>query len=111
MTSFQKRIWTGLVVMALLSPLGIFLPYYFGAGDAWGEWSAEKLREALGYAPAGLEKLADLWKAPVSDYNPGGEAAPIWIQALWYVFSGALGISIVVCAAYLLARLLRLRGR
>jgi hypothetical protein len=111
MTAFQKKLWAGLVVMGLLSPLGVFLPYYFGAEDAWGEWSAEKLREMIGYVPAGLEKLAYLWKAPIADYNPGGEGASIWIQALWYIFSGMFGVIIAGCVAYMLARVVRRNER
>jgi len=107
MSAFQKKLWAGLIIMALLSPLGIFLPQYFGAEDAWGEWSAEKLKEMIGFVPAGLEKLADLWKAPVADYNPGGEEAPIWIQALWYIFSGILGTGIVGGVMYMIARVLK----
>ncbi|KAF0181017.1 MAG: cobalamin biosynthesis protein [Nitrospirae bacterium] len=107
MTVFQKKLWTGLVVMALLSPIGIFLPNFFNAEDAWGEWSAEKLKELIGYVPAGLEKLADLWKAPIPDYNPGGEGASMAAQAVWYVVSGLIGILLVAGAVYLLARLLQ----
>ncbi len=110
-TPFQKKLWTGLVVMALLSPIGIFLPKYFDAEDAWGEWSAEKLQELIGYIPAGLGKLADLWKAPMPDYNPAGDGAVLGIQAVWYVVSGLLGILLVAGAMYLLARLLRRHGK
>ncbi|HSW62065.1 MAG TPA: PDGLE domain-containing protein [Dissulfurispiraceae bacterium] len=105
MTAFQKKLWTGLVVMALLSPIGIFLPKFFGAEDAWGEWSAAKLKELIGYIPAGLEKLAALWKAPIPDYNPGGEDAALGIQVVWYVVSGLLGILLVAGVVYLLAKL------
>jgi hypothetical protein len=111
MTIFQKKLWAGLLVMALLSPIGILLPQYFNADDAWGEWSAEKLKDMIGYVPAGLEKLADLWKAPIADYNPAGDGAPIWAQALWYIFSGMLGILIVGGAAYLLAGIMKRNER
>jgi hypothetical protein len=35
MTKFQKKLWIGLAIMALLTPLGIYLPKKFNAGDAW----------------------------------------------------------------------------
>jgi hypothetical protein len=111
MTTFQKKLWTGLVVMALLSPLGIFMPQYFMAEGAWGEWSSEKLKEMLGFVPAGLEKLADLWKAPIAGYNLGGEDASIWTQAVSYIVSGILGILIVGCIAYALARIIKRNER
>lgn len=107
MTAFQKKLWIGLAVMALISPIGIILPALFNAGDAWGEWSAEKLKELIGFVPAGLEKLADFWKAPMADYNPGGEGASMIVQAFWYVASGLLGILLVAGVVFLLARLLR----
>ena len=46
--------------MALLTPLGIYLPKKFKAGDAWGEWGTDKMQELLGYVPAGLKKAGRL---------------------------------------------------
>jgi hypothetical protein len=107
MTAFQKKLWIGLAVMALISPFGIILPALFNAEDAWGEWSAAKLKKLIGFVPAGLEKLADFWRAPMADYNPAGEGASMAAQAFWYIASGLLGILLVVGMVYLLARLLR----
>ena len=81
MTKIQKKLWIGLIIMALLSPLGIILPALFSSGDAWGEWGTETLEKLLGYVPEGLKKYADLWKAPVPDYNPGGETAPVAVHS------------------------------
>lgn len=106
MTRFQKKLWIGLVIMALLSPLGILLPEEFNAGDAWGEWGTDTLKELLGYVPEGLEKLADLWKAPIADYNFGGEDSPLAIQIVSYVISGILGIAITGGVIYLISRIL-----
>jgi hypothetical protein len=107
MSSFQKKLWMGLVIMAVFSPLGVVVPKLFNAEDAWGEWSSEKLKELIGYVPAGLEKLADLWKAPMPDYNPAGDAASLGVQMFWYILSGLFGILLIVGAVYLLARILR----
>lgn len=107
MKPFQKRLWLGLGVMALLSPLGVVLPKLLNAEDAWGEWSSEKLREMVGYLPGGLGKLADLWKAPIADYNPAGDGASLGVQILWYIVSGLIGILLVAGTVYLLGRLLR----
>jgi hypothetical protein len=106
MTHFQKKLWIGLIIMALLSPLGILLPEKFNAGDAWGEWGTDTLEKLLGYVPEGLKKLVDLWKAPIPDYNLGGENSPLIIQVVSYVISGILGITIVGGVIYLLSRLL-----
>ena len=48
MTRFQKRLWIGLLIMALLTPLGIFLPEKFKAEEAWGEWGQINLRNFWG---------------------------------------------------------------
>jgi len=96
MTKFQKRLWTGLLIMALLTPLGILLPEKFKAEEAWGEWGTDKVEKLIGYVPEGLKKLADLWKAPIPDYNFGGDGASMTVQVLSYIASGLMGIA--VCA-------------
>jgi cobalt/nickel transport protein len=106
MTKFQKKLWIGISIMALLTPIGIYLPEKFNAGDAWGEWGTDKLKELLGYVPAGLEKLADLWKPPVPDYNFGGENAAMSTQVISYIISGAIGIAAGVILIYMITKLL-----
>ena len=36
-----SKLWLGVIILAFLSPLGLLLPEYFKAGDAWGEWGAD----------------------------------------------------------------------
>src|SRR5208283_305681 len=110
-TPFQKKLLAGLLIMALLSPLGIWLPQKFGAGDAWGEWDTGKVERLIGYVPEGMKKIAGIWKAPVRDYNFGGENAPIVAQALYYIISGFLGIIVAVSVVYLISRLLVKNGK
>jgi hypothetical protein len=104
MTKTQKRLWTGLVIMVLLSPLGILLPALFHSGDAWGEWGPGMLEKLLGFLPEGLKKYADIWKAPVTDYNLGGEDASMTVQFISYIASGILGIALVALAIYVITR-------
>lgn len=111
MTVFQKRLWIGLIVLALLTPLGIILPEKFKAEEAWGEWGAEKLEKLLGYLPEGLKKWADFWKAPIPDYNLGGDEASMTVQILSYIASGLLGIGICVGAVYLVSRWIVRNGK
>lgn len=106
MTRFQKKLWLGLLAMALLSPLGLVLPARFGAGEAWGEWGTETLEELLGYVPAGLRQYAELWPAPIPDYNLGGEHASAGLQLVSYIASSLVGIATVGLAVYGLSRLL-----
>lgn len=130
-----KHLWIGLVVLALLSPLGLFLPERFKAVEgAWGEWNAEELGKRLEsvvsrpssvvrdesvadderrntddhsrFVPAGFQKLADIWIAPLADYTRAAEAAPFATHALWYILSAFMGIVFTVVVIYGLTRVL-----
>lgn len=90
-----KRLWLGLGLLALLTPLGIILPERFGATGAWGEWSARQLKEKWGHVPAQLEKLEGLWKALFPGYTMAGMARP-WQTKLAYLLAGLLGAGVVV---------------
>ncbi|MGB9711808.1 MAG: PDGLE domain-containing protein [Dissulfurimicrobium sp.] len=106
MTLFQKKLLVGLVVMAFISPIGIILPEKFKAGDAWGEWNIDTLKELVGYVPEGLRRLADIWKAPIPDYNLGGENASFAIQIWSYIVSGIIGILLVGFISYILSKII-----
>ena len=104
-TKSQKKLWTGIVILALLSPLGIILPRILDADDAWGEWGADTVEKLLGYVPEGLRKYAEFWKAPVSDYTFGGAESSMTVQVLSYIASGMLGILIIALVIYLISKL------
>lgn len=105
MTRSQRKLWIGLLVLALLTPIGVILPEKLRAGAAWGEWGPEELQKLIGYVPAGLRRLAELWRAPVPDYNLGGEGASMTVQVISYVASGIIGILAVGLVVYLIARM------
>ena len=90
----QKRILIILLVLCLITPLGILLPMFFDAGDAWGEWSAQTVKELTGYIPKGLAKYSDTWKAPLPDYtlNPGDKS--VVHQSGFYIVSGIIGATL-----------------
>ncbi len=104
MTKSQKKLWIGLLILTLLTPLGIILPEKFKAGGAWGEWGPEELKKLIGYMPEGLKRLSDLWKAPVPDYNFGGEGASLTSQVISYIVSGLIGILAVGIVIYLISK-------
>jgi cobalt/nickel transport protein len=107
----EKRLWTVLGIMALLSPIGIILPRQFKAGEAWGEWGSDSLQKLLGYLPSGFRLYRDWWKAPVPDYAFGVGHTTLLQQALSYMGSGLLGVLIVGGIVYLISRLLVKHGR
>jgi cobalt/nickel transport system permease protein len=95
-----RWLWAGFGLLVLLTPLGVLAP-----GTAWGEWSASQLRSALGYAPAGLQRLGSAWTAAIPGY------APSFIRdtLVGYLVAAILGSAIVVGGAWLLGRLLARR--
>jgi cobalt/nickel transport protein len=105
-----RSLWVALLVLALLSPLGLYLPSLFGAGGAWGEWGLEEVRELLGYAPAGMAKSAELWRAPLPDYAlPGQGDAPRSRLGLSYLLSAFVGIGVCAAGGFVLGRWLTRR--
>jgi len=100
-----KRLWWGLGILILLSPLGLILPHLFQSGPAWGEWGLEELEKMLGYVPQGLKRLADFWSAPVPDYNPKSwEGQGLAKESLGYILSGGLGVGAIVLVTFLLGK-------
>jgi cobalt/nickel transport protein len=106
MEKYQKKLWIGLLILALLTPLGVILPEKFKAGGAWGEWGPEELKKLIGYVPEGLKRLADLWKAPVPDYSFGREGASMTVQVLSYIVSGLIGVLAVGVVIYLISKVI-----
>ncbi|KPK97953.1 MAG: cobalamin biosynthesis protein [Omnitrophica WOR_2 bacterium SM23_72] len=91
------KLWIGIGILILLSPLGLFLPERFKAQDAWGEWGAEAIQELAGYIPQGLEKLSSLWNAPMPDYAfRGWEEKGLPSLSFAYIISAILGIAVVM---------------
>lgn len=111
MREFRKY-WIALLVLALLAPVGLYLPQVLKAGSAWGEWGIEEIRQMIGYAPAGMEKEAGRWSAPLPGYAyPGRGNAFLSRQGLAYVLSAIVGIAACAAGGYLLSRWLARRRR
>ena len=108
--SRSRKLWIGIAVLVILSPLGLILPARFGASTAWGEWSAEELRQLTGHLPTGLQRLGDLWHAPVPNYGSEGPVATKpGGPSIAYLVSAAAGVLIVTALAYGFGRLLARR--
>ncbi len=97
-----RKLWLGLALLLILTPLGIL-----AAGSAWGEWSARELsdpqvRQQIAAAssnhtpptqvPFGLERLSSIWTAPLSRY------APCFIRsaAFGYLVSAMIGVGLII---------------
>ncbi len=100
----KKKLWIGILILTLITPLGIILPEKFKAEDAWGEWSIETVEKLVGFVPVKMKENADLWKAPVPDYNLGSEESPGYVGILSYIVSAVIGICLSVAFLFSLKK-------
>jgi cobalt/nickel transport protein len=106
------KLWIGLGVLIVLSPLGLLIPAHFKAGAAWGEWGINEIKKLVGYVPQRLEKLAPLWNAPLPDYAfKGWEGKGLSHLSLAYIISAVAGIAVTVSATLLIGKLLARKGK
>ncbi|HEX3020408.1 MAG TPA: PDGLE domain-containing protein [Chitinispirillaceae bacterium] len=107
-----SKLWLGLAVLAILSPLGLYLPEKLKAGAAWGEWGTDEIKEMTGFVPVGLEKISSLWNAIFPDYTfKGWESLGMGHLSLAYIFSALTGIVLCVGVSLLLAKLFAIKGK
>jgi len=101
------KFWIGIVILIILSPLGLILPEHFKAGSAWGEWGADEMQKLVGYIPRGLEKLSNLWNAPMPDYTFKGWAEKdLPHLSLAYIISAVMGIVVIILVVVGIGKLL-----
>ena len=87
-----------LLILIVLTPLGLL-----AAGDTFGEWGPEELKEKIGFVPPGLEQLSSLWNAPMPDYAfPGGGS--MTLSAAAYILSAIIGVIVCSGLLYLLGK-------
>ena len=99
------KLWILIAALAILSPLGLFLPEHFKAGAAWGEWGSEEIRALVGYIPQGLEKFSSLWTSAIPDYVfRGWEGKPLRFLSVAYIISAIAGIAATVGAIFFIGK-------
>lgn len=104
------KLWIGIAILIILSPLGLILPEHFKAGSAWGEWGVDEIQKLVGYVPQGLEKLSSLWNAPIPDYAfKGWEEKGLMHLSSAYIISAVVGIIVTVLVVLLIGRMLAKR--
>ena len=88
--TLTKKLWIGVFVLIILTPLGLILPDYFKAGGAWGE-----------------KKISGVWDAPMPDYSfKGWEAKGLVHSSLAYIVAAIVGVMIIFGAVFLLGKML-----
>jgi cobalt/nickel transport protein len=101
-----KKLWIGLIVLALISPIGIILPDMLKAGSAWGEWGSDEIQQMVGFVPQGMKKTADVWSAPMPDYSfKGWEGKGLGMQSVAYVVSAGVGIGMIGLVTFLFGKM------
>lgn len=110
LNKLQKKILVFLLLLCLITPAGILLPVFFNAGDAWGEWSAQTVKDLTGYVPEGLAKYSDAWKAPLPDYTINGDDASVAHQSGYYIVSGIIGATITYVVMLLISKFIVRNG-
>jgi len=106
MNKLQKKILVFLIILTLLTPVGILLPMFFNAGDAWGEWSAETVKNMIGYVPQGLAKYTDSYKAPLPDYSANSGDPSVIHQSGYYILSGVFGVIIILIVMFIISKII-----
>jgi cobalt/nickel transport system permease protein len=111
-----RPLWIGLAAIMIATPLGLL-----AAGTAWGEWSTKdfrkpEARQEIADAshhvappenpPAGLERLASIWSAPIPDYAPQFLKS----EKLGYILSAMFGTGLIIFAGLLVGWFSRLGG-
>lgn len=97
----MRRYWIGLVVLAMLTPLGSL-----AEGTAWGEWGTDELETVFGYIPQGIEQASSWWTAVFPDYIISSLGEGEIAGKAGYFLSAVLGSGLIYIATSLYGRLL-----
>lgn len=106
MKKWRKFVLAPLALLALLTPIGLWLPGLFGAGGAWGEWSARELGRITGYIPKGMKNLNGFWRAPAAGYAMAGARG-----GSGYLASALIGAAVVIFAGFIIGKVLLRNGK
>lgn len=104
--NMTNKLWLGIGILALMSPLGIIIPKWFGAEGAWGEWGLDEINKAAGFVPEGMKRNAEIWKAPLPDYALPVANKGLAIESFGYALSAIIGVALVAGATYIITRLI-----
>jgi cobalt/nickel transport system permease protein len=87
--SSLRKLWILLGILIVLVPLGVL-----AHGEAFAEWGVGELEALVGFVPAGLKGLGEIYRAPMANYTLPG-ITDFTSQSLAYVFAAIIGVSIL----------------
>jgi cobalt/nickel transport system permease protein len=93
----------GIAALVILAPLGLI-----ATGTAWGEWSAEDIKQRLGFVPQGFAKLEGIWKALMPDYSMSGWGGTSGAVG-GYILSAVVGIAVTALVIFAIFKLITYR--
>ncbi|MBI5888918.1 MAG: cobalt transporter CbiM [Deltaproteobacteria bacterium] len=100
-----KPLWILLAIMIILTPLGLV-----ATGTPWGEWGKGELAGLVGYVPAGMHRLGEMWTGVMPSYGIKGLNAVFGERlgsVAGYVIAATAGSAGVILAVYLWGRIWR----
>jgi hypothetical protein len=101
MEKLLKTLLIVFLVLIILVPIGLL-----ASGTAFGEWSVEEVEQIVGYVPAGLAPLSNLWHPPIPDYSLPESPNTFIASSLGYYVSAILGVVICGGALFLVGKAL-----
>ena len=84
-----------LVALVVLCPLGLL-----AVGTAYGEWGPDDIKDMIGYVPAGLQQMSELWHPALPDYDFGEGHDTAAAAAPGYYASAIIGVLLCVGIVY-----------
>lgn len=101
-----RKLWIGIGILVLLSPLGLLLPAWLKAKGGWGEWGLDQIARIVGFVPEGMKHLAERWKAPLPDYGLPKQNPGLLTGSLGYIVTAIIGVGVTAGLTYLFAKIL-----
>ena len=101
MDKVLKRLLIAFVILVILVPIGLIATY---GGEAFGEWGPDSLQKLVGYVPAGLGSLSNLYSAPLSGYGTPATPPGFLGDSLGYYLSAVVGAVVIGGVIFLLGK-------
>ena len=97
----MKPYWIGLLVLAILTPLGSL-----AEGTSWGEWGTDELATVLGYIPEGISQASAWWTGIFPDYSMNFLGEGVMANKVGYFLSAVFGSVLIYIAVSFCGKLL-----
>jgi len=95
----KKKLWIGIAVLVILTPLGLL-----ATGTAYAEWGSDELQQTLGYVPEGVAHGESLWSALLPGYSVPGLEGSFLSSSIGYILSAITGIALIYIATLALGK-------